>query len=179
MSVQEYYETIVPRVLVLMSSEPNIPPAYKRAAAFSLSRMVLMDVASHNSTIASRVLLPILHGPFLKLTPDLVSELNSPATTPISCLQLIQTFLTNTDPSPTLISMLISPIAPSLYSLLSTLERTKTADPALREAVRGLLVTWGRIIEAQEGVAILWACVEDQGGQWSVDIAGELKKVER
>ncbi|TFY76301.1 hypothetical protein EWM64_g7711, partial [Hericium alpestre] len=36
---EEYYTTVAPRILDLISSEENVPPAYRRAAAFSLARM--------------------------------------------------------------------------------------------------------------------------------------------
>lgn len=67
----------------------------------------------------------------------------------------------------------------SLYALFESLERHKTVDPALREGVRGLLETWGRIVESEEGVAVLWACVENPGSDWAIDIAGEMSIVER
>lgn len=52
-------------------------------------------------------------------------------------------------------------------------------DPALREGVRGLLATWGRIVESEEGVAVLWACVENTGSDWAIDISGEMSVMER
>ncbi|THH18393.1 hypothetical protein EW146_g2595 [Bondarzewia mesenterica] len=181
---EEYYRLIVPRVVAMMSSKPDIPPAYRRAAAFSISRMLAAERSSPNHITVSSVLLPILHDPFFRISSDPPPESQPPASaclvlTPRTALYVLQTFITNTDPSPTVISTVISPIVPALYSLLSILEQTKTADPALKEVVRGLLTTWGRIVEAQEVVAILSACIEDKGGDWTVDVAGELKRVER
>ncbi|KAI0317004.1 hypothetical protein OF83DRAFT_1276666 [Amylostereum chailletii] len=143
------------------------PPPHRRAAAFSLSRML--------SSAPSNLLLPLLPLPFLRPTAALDPSTPSPSST----LRTLQTLLTNTDPSPTLISTLLSPVAPALYAILAALERTTAADPAVREGVRGLLLTWGRVVAASEAVAILWACVEDQGGIWTADITGELKRVER
>jgi hypothetical protein len=98
---------------------------------------------------------------------------------PIEAIQVIQTFLTNTDPAPTLVSTVTSPIVTSLYALLAALARINTADPTLRESVRGLLVTWGRVVSTDEAVAILWACIEGQGGEWVIDISGRVKRVEQ
>jgi hypothetical protein len=118
----------------------------------------------------------MLHNPVLMPFPSA----KAPVTySPIEAIQVLQTFLANTDPAPTLISTVTSPIVTSLYALLGALARRKTADPTLRESVRGLLVTWGRLVSTDEAVAILWACIDGQGGEWVIDIAGRVKRVEK
>ncbi|KAI0058878.1 hypothetical protein BV25DRAFT_1829628 [Artomyces pyxidatus] len=176
--VEDYYGNIVPRLLTFMTPGADVPPAYVRAAAFSLSRMISTDGSSPNHALVSSILLPLLHGPFLHITRTGDDDISAD-TTPVVALQTLQIFLTNTDPSPTIISSILSPIVAALYAMFSAFERLKTIDPSLKEGVRGLLVTWGRVIAAEEGIAVLWACIEGQGGDWVVDIAGSVKRVER
>lgn len=140
--------------------------------------------------IISRVLLARLHRPFLAepssavVADDLVEETphTSDATPELSsseALDILQTLLTNADPSPTFITTLLTPIVPALYAILMHLEATKTSDPALKESVRGFLVTWGRVVGASEGIDTLWTVVLGEGGEWRVDVAGNLSRVQR
>ena len=55
----------------------------------------------------------------------------------------------------------------------------KTADPAFAETARGLLITWARVTNLDEGIAVVWGCVDGQDGDWVIDFAGDLKRVER
>ena len=55
----------------------------------------------------------------------------------------------------------------------------KTADPALAETARGLLITWARVVDVDEGIAVVWGCVDGLDGDWVIDFAGDLKRVER
>ncbi|KAJ7638786.1 hypothetical protein FB45DRAFT_739354 [Roridomyces roridus] len=160
MSAEDYYTTITPRVLELLSD--RAPQAYRRAGAFSISRML--------ETPAAPAVLAFLHPPFLSLTPP------SP---PRETLSIIMNLVTNTDPSPTLISSLLSPIVSALYSLLYHLDQVKTSDPSLKEMLRGLLGTWGRVVGSAEGVEILWSVVEGQGGSWRVDLEGNITRLEQ
>jgi hypothetical protein len=130
-------------------------------------------------SLVSGILLSSLHGPILLITPDLSTSEETKALTAVEAIQVIQIFLTNTDPSPNLVSIILSPIVTSLYALLGTLAHVKTADPTQRELVRGLLIAWGRVVPTDEAVAILWACVDGQGGEWAIDIAGSVRRVER
>jgi hypothetical protein len=157
----------------------KVSPAYIRAASFSLSRMITAEGNARYHSLVSEMLLSFLHDPILLITPDLSTSEETKALTPVEAIQVIQTLLTNTDPAPTLISTVLSPIVTSLYALLGTLAHMKTADPTLRELVRGLLVAWGRVVPTDEAVAILWACVDGQGGEWAFDIAGGVKRVEK
>lgn len=68
---------------------------------------------------------------------------------------------------------------PSLYALSAQINYMKTADPMLKESVRGLLATWGRVVELSECLENLWRVLEGAGGDWEVHIAGKIKKVER
>ena len=140
--------------------------------------MVTPEGNPRHHTLVSSMLISLLHNPVLLITPDSPPE---PVTTlsPVSSIQIIQTFLTNTDPAPTLVSTVLSPIATSLYALFSALLHVKTADPTLRQSVRGLLFAWGRVVPADEAVAILWACIDGQGGDWTVDLTGNVRRVEK
>ncbi|KAA1475539.1 hypothetical protein DENSPDRAFT_429786 [Dentipellis sp. KUC8613] len=170
---EEYFGSVIPRLLHFISSEDNVPGAYRRAAAFSLSRMLASEPPSPRQALTSRLTITPLHAPFSVSPPS-----NPDALTAASALRTLQTFLTNTDPSPPLISMLLSPVIPAIYAIMHALDNNRTADPVLRESVKGLAVSWGRIVGVEEGSAILWACVEAPGDEWAVDIAGELKRAE-
>ncbi|KAL5487549.1 hypothetical protein ACEPAI_5657 [Sanghuangporus weigelae] len=85
----------------------------------------------------------------------------------------------NTDPSPELIDVLLTPIAAQLYTLLEHLLVSKTADPMMRETVEGLLGIWTRTAGKEEIVGALWEVVDGRGGEWDVDDAGELRVFER
>jgi len=119
----------------------------------------------------------LLHDPILRITTLDTTE-TVPTLSPVEAIQAVQTLLTNTDPAPTLVSTVLSPIATSLYVLLSTLLNLKAVDPTLRESVRGLLLSWGRVVPADEAVAVLWACIDGEGGHWTVDLTGNVKRVE-
>ncbi|KAJ7068253.1 hypothetical protein C8F01DRAFT_600334 [Mycena amicta] len=156
---EEYFPTVVPRILELLSN--RAPPAYRRAAAFSISRMLAIPACS--------AVFSLLHGPFLSINPPI---------DPQKALATLTTLVTNTDPSPTLISTLLSPILPALYSLLYSLEKTKATDPNIKETVRGLVGTWGRVIGAPEALDILWSIVAGEGGFWRINLDGEISRTE-
>ncbi len=132
------------------------------------------------------MVLPIFQRPFLYVTPETVDKGETPPEmrkssqnmTPGQVIIILQTLLTNTDPSPAFISSLLTPIIPPLYSLLAKLEEIKTSDPAMRTTLRGFLGTWGRLLGATECAATLWLLVNGEGGEWRVDIAGEISRIE-
>ena len=165
-------------MIELLSPSAKASPAYIRPASFALSRMVTPEGNPRHHTLVSSMLISLLHNPVLLITPESPPE---PVTTlsPVASIQIIQTFLTNTDPAPTLVSTVLSPIATSLYALFSALLHVKTADPTLRQSVRDLLFAWGRVVPADEAVAILWACIDGQGGDWTVDLTGNVRRVEK
>ncbi|KAF7301652.1 RTP1-C1 domain-containing protein [Mycena indigotica] len=157
---EAYFPAIIPRILDLLSD--RAPPAYRRAGAFSISRMLAIPACS--------LLFSLLHGPFLSFnTPCEAHKL----------LDTLTTLVTNTDPSPTMISSLLSPIMSSLYSLLYTFDTTRTADPSIKEAVRGLLATWGRVIATEEALAILWSITAGEGGYWRIELDGKICHLEK
>ena len=127
--------------------------------------------------VAADIAVPLLHTPFLRNT--VLDDTTEEHTAPTGALALLQTLLANTDPSPTLISTLLSPIIPALYAILGALEKLRASDPAMKEGVRGLLLTWGRVVGQDEAVALLWSCVEDRGGHWEANVAGDIKRTER
>jgi hypothetical protein len=175
---QEYFRSVIPRLIELLIPRAKASPAYIRAASFTLSRMITAEGSPRHHTLVSRTLLNLLHDPVLLITHD-STETTACSLTPLEAIDVIQIFLTNTDPAPTLVSTTLSPIATSLYALLGTLARVKTADPTLRESVRGLLLTWGRVVPVEEAVAILWACIDGQGGDWTVDVSGSIRRIEK
>ncbi|KAJ7179134.1 hypothetical protein C8R46DRAFT_1187560 [Mycena filopes] len=151
MLAEDYFSTITPRILELLSD--RAPAPYRRAGAFSLSRMLV--------TPAAPSALAFLHSPLLSLNPT------SP---PQVALTTIMTLVTNTDPSPALISALLSPIVSALYSLLYHLDQRCCGD------CWGL---WGRVGGATEALAILWSIIDGQGGDWSVDMEGQITRMEK
>ena len=178
---QEYFRSVIPRLIELLSPRAKASPAYIRAASFTLSRMITAEGSPRHHSLVSRTLFNLLHDPVLLVTPDSqpTETITASSLSPLEAIDIVQTFLTNTDPAPMLVSTTLSPIVTSLYALLGTLARVKTADPTLRESIRGLLLTWGRVVPVEEAVAVLWACIDGQGGDWTVDISGSVRRVEK
>ncbi|KAJ3722990.1 armadillo-type protein [Lentinula raphanica] len=162
MKAEDYFSTIIPRIMDLF--QENNFPAYRRAAAFSLSQML-----ATKEGIAAKIILSQLHDPFLSSS----SETTDIRTT----LTRLITLLTNSDPSPELISTVLSPIVPSLYSLLHHLDSVKTSDPELKETVHGLLMTWSRIAAASEAIDILWTILDDEVTHWHTDLEGNIRQM--
>jgi len=137
------------------------------------------------------IVLPILHKSFSKIPlerPDSSQQKghNVPGSIvsstvyflpPRRAISTLTTILTNTDPSPVLISTLLSPILPPLYAILFYLDGVKTSDPQLKESLKSLLTTWGRVVSLQEVVSVLWTILDDQGGGWETDGEGEIRPV--
>ncbi|KAH7930074.1 hypothetical protein BV22DRAFT_1191545 [Leucogyrophana mollusca] len=189
MKPSEYFGMVVPRIITLISTDS--PTAYKRAASFTLSRMLATDGSSVHQTLTSSVVLSILHTPFAhKVAQSGIGEIKSspddparpfPDTTlpPNTALSTLTTLLLNTDPSPTFISAILSPIVPALYALLHHMDTTKVSDPVVKESVKGLLATWGRVVERREGIEVLWAVLQEERIDWDINIAGDIKRVSR
>jgi len=127
------------------------------------------------------ILLPRIHQPFLQVLQappsDDITELKQLTT--VDCILTLQTLLTNTDPSPALLSTVFTPISSTLYTILECLDSKKTADPTLKEVIKGLLGTWSRIVSAQEVEEASWGIIEGEGGYWKVDVAGEITQTRR
>ncbi|KAG1779728.1 hypothetical protein EV702DRAFT_83579 [Suillus placidus] len=190
MQPKHYFQTIIPRILALVSppssssaSTPITPPAFKRAAAFTLARM-LDSSAAHHALVAS-IALPILHNPLSQVSDETPHDQRESGQshllpTPSSSLQTLHTLLLSIDPSPSLFASLLSPILPSLYSLHAHLSKMGVADPILKEDVWTLMRTWGRVVEEGEGVRVLWSLVdenESSSGGWEGGSAEDLKRV--
>ncbi|KAI0638028.1 hypothetical protein C8Q77DRAFT_405922 [Trametes polyzona] len=170
LKVEEYLGIMIPRMLLLLSlDERALPPAHRRAIAFSLSRMLTNEESDEKKQTTMELVFPTLHNPFL---------LGSGNLSPSASLKTIQVLLTNTDPSPHLISALLTPIIPSLYSLFACLEQAKVSDPIIRETIKGFLSTWGRLVNSEEVIAAIWRIIDGDVSDWRVDVAGEISRVE-
>ncbi|KAK0206796.1 hypothetical protein DFS33DRAFT_1421493 [Desarmillaria ectypa] len=195
MEPKDYYSATVPRILALLYNDA--PASYKRAAAFTISRMLATDGSSSHHKTARGIIMPLLHGPLLHI-PTLFDEpssliqpinpLSQPGPSvsssklgPNTALTALSTLITNTDPVPTLIATLLSPVIPSLYSLLEHLEHVRTSNPTIRETVRGMLETWGRVVEKEEGTWIIWNIIQNEGGEigWKVNLEGLIYQVDK
>lgn len=174
--LQEYYENIVPQLFAVLA-EKDLSPVQLRAVAFTLSRLISSEQTSVNKSAATRLVLSTVHRPFLSGLPA-SSNLDGNQS-PSAALATLQAILVNSDPSPTLISSLLTPIIPALFLISSEADSMKFVDPSLRACLQGLLGTWGRVISAQEGIATLWLTVEGEGGIWNVDISGEINQSDR
>ncbi|KAH7879787.1 uncharacterized protein C8R40DRAFT_1035206 [Lentinula edodes] len=160
---KDYFSIILPRLIDLLQESRY--PAYRRAAAFALSQML----AVKNGT-AAQIILFRFHDLFLYTRPD------TEETDVTIVLGNLTTVLTNSDPSPELISTLLSPIVRPLYGLLFHLDSIRTSDPELKEMVRGLLLTWSRITSSSEAIDTLWTIFDDEGGQWHTDLEGGVRR---
>jgi len=170
----------VPQLFALLADGPDAaPPAYRRAGAFSISRLLVGESKNREEYLS--ILLPRIHKPFLQVT-ELPPRDDFPEPKQLGtndCISTLQIILINTDPSPVLISTLFTPIASALYAILECLDSKKTTEPTLKETTKGLLGTWSRIVSAQEVERVCWGVIEGEGGNWKVDIAGEIIQTAR
>lgn len=183
---QEYYKTIIPRIIAILRPGSALNRgSHVRAAAYSLSRMLSSNSQFRHQELVATTALPLLQAAFLdpphcnQPTADKASTTEDAMLSPEDSLVTLIKILTNTDPSPNLISMLLSPILPVLYSLAACISSKKTKDPALQESIDGIIATWGRIVDAAEGIEMVWRVVGGEGGEWEVDVAGRIKRNER
>lgn len=184
--IQEYFAVIVPKIVGLLTAA--VPEAFRRAAAFSISRMLDDQRPSIHRKLMSSLLLPFIHSPFFRLTDGSDNDVYqtreenvafSPNATPNDALSMLIILLANIDPSPRLITKLLSPVVPALYSILAEVEKIKTADPELKESLKGMLRTWGRVSSREEGVETLLSIVDGEGGNWLVGIGGDIRRVKQ
>ncbi|KIK95639.1 hypothetical protein PAXRUDRAFT_826796 [Paxillus rubicundulus Ve08.2h10] len=176
MKPEEFFSIIVPRLVALLSD--NVPATYRRAASFAIYGM--LDSEFPHSTLVSSLALPIMCGPIMQMSKVPLED-RPLATfvpmTPTRALSALTILVLNTDPSPVFIALLLSQVVPALYALMFHMDRMKASDPVLKESVRGLLATWGRVVERQEGADILWSVIQSDRTYWEVDITGEIKHV--
>lgn len=154
----------MPRIINLLQESHH--PAYRRSAAFVLSQML-----SAEGGTAAKIITGVLHDPLLHVNPDTESTAATVA------LRTLATLLTNSDPSPKIISSLLSPVVPPLYGLLFHLDSNRMSDPELKELVRSLLTTWARIVSTLEAIDVLWFIFDDESGQWQTDLEGGIRRV--
>lgn len=137
--------------------------------------MLATDGKYAHREIASSIVLRTFHEPFTTAVDEAsATSTDLDATTALSTLM---TLITNTDPSPDLISALLSPIVSPLYALLHHLDHVRTADPTLKESVRGLLSTWARVVVSEEGVTQLWSILVGEEIEFSVGLDGEIRRL--
>ncbi|KAF6762641.1 hypothetical protein DFP72DRAFT_876446 [Ephemerocybe angulata] len=172
MAPQEYFGVTVPRIIQLLSE--RVPASYRKIAAFTLSQMLGSQKTFQYQDVAAPFVYSTLHLPFLRLpTPE-----DKPQALPSTALSNLLILIANCDPSPELISNLLSPIIAPLYSLFFYLSSQKTTDPRLKESVQGLLVTWGKIVDPSRAVDLLWALIQEgQEQYWSASLDGTIRLI--
>ena len=178
-SEQDYYEKVTPRIIQLLSEK--VPVSYRKIASFTLSQMLGSDSSFQHRTEAAPVVYSNLHLPFSKVSSD-----DSPSTDPANAilpstaLSRLLSLVANCDPSPELISNLLTPVIAPLYSLFYHLGTQKAADPVLKESVQGLLLTWGKIVEGSKAVALFWELIQHgQPQYWSISLDGTVRLISR
>ncbi|KXN90255.1 hypothetical protein AN958_04046 [Leucoagaricus sp. SymC.cos] len=179
----DYFAHVIPRIIAHLSEKS--PSAYRRAAAFTISRMFRDDESPVLRSVKRSIIFNFLHDPFHH-----VNELDGyslqqlerlPSATkvylrPDVAIDALLTLFSNADPSPSFISELLSPIVPSLYSLLYHLVKFKTSDPRLKESIHGMLLAWGKIVTRDEGLDTLWSITKKgQERGWKVDLEGHIQ----
>jgi len=192
----DYFSTIIPRTVYLLTPAMGdlTPLSHKRAAAFSISSM-LSSANSSPRDIQHLVISWILHDPFVppKLLHDWPTRrdlsdaekraletstkmLPLPASAAVATLSLI---VAGADPSPAVMSALLGPIIPQLFSLSDYLDNIMTADPALKEVVASLLSVWARAAAKEDVTDLLVKVIDGEGFDWEVDEAGLLHVVDK
>jgi len=151
--------------------------SYRRAAAFTIFRAIVPLKKSQHSTYASQAVLASLHNPFHDFSDAQYQSSENSFLEARSALLSLTILLSNTEPSPPFLSKLLSPIISSLYLLSYDLNKFKTADPQLKESITGLLLSWGKIVDENEGTQILWSIVDGgKGGEWKFNLEGQIWK---
>ncbi|KAG9077312.1 hypothetical protein FRC06_008985, partial [Ceratobasidium sp. 370] len=164
MDREAYMRVVLPNLITLLSpinselQSQSVPTSYKRAAAFTLSRMLTTSRALTLSIIS-----PLLHG---SLLPSLGTASLAPSVP--DTISVLTTLFTSTDPSPLLAQTIIEPILVPLYNLSAHLDSQRVSDPMLKESTHGLIRTWARLVSRDEAITGLWNIVQGVGG-WSVD----------
>ncbi len=136
-----------------------------------------------SGTVGQKVFTSILHSPILEITSiheNGVEESKSSVDAhPSNAISRLLILLSNLDPAPHVISRLLSPIVPALYSLLAFLEDVKTADPVVKEGLTNMLVTWGKIMNPEEGQQVLWRVLSGERGEWQLNPEYGVVRVEK
>lgn len=171
-SNQQYFKIMIPRIIQLLSNA--VPASYRKIAAFTLSQVMGSRAGFQYQDIAAPMVYATLHRPFLQMGEG---ESQPSANEPIASTALsnILNLMANCDPSPELVSNLLSPIISPLYSLYFHLHSQKTADPQVKESVQGLLVTWGKIVDSSKAIDLLWSLIQNgEEFYWKVGLDGSI-----
>jgi hypothetical protein len=139
----------------------------------------MLDSEFPHSTLVSSLALPIMHGPIMQVSKVPVEDrclATFAPMTPTRALSALTILILNTDPSPIFVALVLSQVVPALYALMFHMDGMKASDPVLKESVRGLLATWGRVVERKEGADTLWSVLQSDRMHWEVDITGEIKR---
>lgn len=160
------------------------PISHRRAVAFIISRMLTLDELA---IPGARSVLAAMHRP-LSIASVLESATSmdvaasglqvNGSLTASEAVDVIIAFVGNADPSPDVLSSVLSPVLPELYSLWAYLDQSKASDPALKGSVNALLTTWGRIVAGDEGVRQLWSVISGAGGFWRGVDSGSIERVD-
>ncbi|EAU84761.2 hypothetical protein CC1G_00280 [Coprinopsis cinerea okayama7 len=178
MDSSEYFHKVVPKILQLLAD--NTPASYRKIAAYTLSQMLGSDKTFVHREVASSVIFSTLHRPFTTPPPiienvGIVAQENPDLLRPSVALSRLLVLIANCDPSPEVISNLLEPIVPALYSLLFHLSTHRASDPRLKESVQGLLTTWGKIVDTVGAVGVFWVIiVQGQSLHWKTDLEGNF-----
>lgn len=136
----------------------------RRAAAATLSGL-LTSSKTATTIIREQLLFPFLaeHGSVNDLPLEIV-------------LQALINLLLNSEPTPSVVTELLLPSFPSLYAILDTMERVKTANPIIKGSLSGILTTCGRLASSQEFVEVLWNVIQNKGGSWKIEQGGRIQR---
>ncbi|KAG7096988.1 hypothetical protein E1B28_004383 [Marasmius oreades] len=171
---QDYFSAIIPRLVDLLHDAKSI--AFRRASSFTISRL-LTNIET--SSPAPQIILSTLHFPFLHVSSPGMAG-GSPSFPDVAyALSSLSILLANSDPSPKLISTLLSPIIAPLYAVMHHLDSSRTSDPSTREIVHDTIMTWFRVSAAEEAVATLMFILDDQDGKLELGFDGKIKRAER
>ncbi len=149
----------------------TIPTSFVRAAAFALARLV---TSPPTAEAASNLLLPCLHSSLLMVIPPESSTCMDPESIPplksaYVSIKFLTTFLLHTDPSPTLISSLITPVLAPLYYLTEFFDANPGVvlkNPEMKEMSQGLIRTWARVMGTLDARNGWWDIIVGAAG-WS------------
>lgn len=175
--LKDYISIIVPQLLeilvpVSVSDSRYVnsvgSPSHRRAAAFTISRMMSRKATSG---VATPLLRHFLCEPFLHSISRRAETTISKTKSVSQAVLLLSVLVSNADPSPAMIHLLLSPIIVPLYALVQFLEERPGAvlnQVSARELVRGLVSTWTRVIAPKDAVEGWWDIVTGKGG-WGLD----------
>jgi len=166
-----YYESIANQLCLIIHPPPKVA-AFPDQYIHSACHVVCYLLVENQDEFAPH-LLPRLQRPFLPLVPPEVAIDPSLDNVQLSssediadALSLLLPLLTHAPPSIALLKMLVTPILSQLLALSSALSRDPTADSLTKTDIEGVLRSWGRLVDEDEGVRRLVAA-STSGRGWS------------